>query len=67
MKHYMNCCTNKLTSYIYRQHNVGKLIARAINIHQLQNIIKTENGSIINWNQELRLPVEIRYRKKTLM
>jgi hypothetical protein len=31
LKHYINCCTNKLTSYTYRHNNEEKIIAQAIN------------------------------------
>jgi hypothetical protein len=27
LKHYINCCTSKLTCYTYRHNNVGKIIA----------------------------------------
>jgi hypothetical protein len=43
LKHYINCCTSKLTSYTYRHNNVGKIIAQAINNHNPQDIIKSEN------------------------
>jgi hypothetical protein len=51
LKHYINCFTNKLTSYRYRHDIGGKIIAQAINNHNPQNIVKTENDNLLNWNQ----------------
>jgi hypothetical protein len=64
LKHYINCCTNKLTSYTYRHDTVGKVIAQTINNHNPQDIIKTENVNLLNWKQELRLLTEIRSVEK---
>jgi hypothetical protein len=50
LKHYNNCCTNKSTSYTYRHNNIGKIIVQAINNHNPQNIIKSENRILLNWN-----------------
>jgi hypothetical protein len=66
LKHYINCFTNKLTGNTYRHNNVGKIIAQAINNHNPQDIIKSENGNLLNWNQELRLPNEIRSSGKDI-
>jgi hypothetical protein len=48
LKHYMICCTNKLTSFTYIHNNVGKIIAQAINNINPQDIIKSENGNLLN-------------------
>jgi hypothetical protein len=66
LKHYINFCKNKLTSYTYRHNYVGEIIAQVINSHNPQDIIKTENSNQLNWNQELRLPVEIRSLEKNI-
>jgi hypothetical protein len=66
LKHYINCCTNKLTSYTYRHNNVGEIIAQAINNHNSQDIIKSENGNLLNWNQELKLPKDVRTVEKNI-
>jgi hypothetical protein len=66
LKHYINCCTNKLISYTYRHNNVGKIIAQAINNHNPQDIVKSENGNLLNWNQELKLPKNIRTTEKDI-
>jgi hypothetical protein len=66
LKHYINCCTNKLTSFTYRHNNVGKTIAQAINNHNPQDILKSENGNLLNWNQELKLPKDIRITEKDI-
>jgi hypothetical protein len=55
-----------MTSYTYKHDNVGIIIAQAINNHNPQNIIKAENGNLLNWNQELRLPAEIRSHKENI-
>jgi hypothetical protein len=66
LKHYINCCTNKLTSNTYRHNNVGKIIAQAINNHNPQDIIKSDNGNLLNWNQELRLPKDVKTIEKNI-
>jgi hypothetical protein len=66
LKHYINCCTYKLTSYTYRHNNVGKIIAQANNNHNSQDIIKSKNGNLLNWNQELKLPKDIRTVDKNI-
>jgi hypothetical protein len=42
-----NHLTQNVTSY------------EAINNHNPQDIIKSENGNLLNWNQELKLPKDI--------
>jgi hypothetical protein len=66
LKHYINCCTNKLTSCTYRHNNIGKIIAQAINNHNPQDIIKSENDNLLNWNQELKLRKDIRTTEKDI-
>jgi hypothetical protein len=66
LNHYINCCTSKLTSYTYRDNNVGKIIAQAINNHNLQDIIKSDNSNLLNWNQELKLPKDVRTVEKNI-
>jgi hypothetical protein len=66
LKHYINCCTNKLTSYTYRHNNVREIVAQTINNQNPQDIIKSENGNLLNWNQELKLPNEIRSSDKNI-
>jgi hypothetical protein len=67
LKHYFNCWTSKLTSYTYRHNNVGKIIAQAINNHNPQDIIKSENDNLLNWNQELKFPKDIRTVEKNIV
>jgi hypothetical protein len=55
-----------LTSYTSRQNNVGKIIAQAINNHNPQDIIKSDNGNLLNWNQELRLPKDVKTVEKNI-
>jgi hypothetical protein len=55
-----------LTGYTNSQDNVGKIIALAINNHNPPDIIRTLNGNLLNWNQELRLPAEIRSPEKNI-
>jgi hypothetical protein len=66
LKHFINWCTNKLTSYTYRHNNVGKIIAQAINNHNPQDIIKSDNNNLLNWNQELRLPKDVKTVEKNI-
>jgi hypothetical protein len=66
LKQSINYCINKLTSFIYRHNNVGKIIAQAINNHNPQDIIKSKNGNLLNWNQELKLPKDIRTTEKDI-
>jgi hypothetical protein len=66
LKHFINCCTNKLTSFTYRHDNVGRVIAQAINSYNLQNIVKTENGMMVSWNQELKLQIKIKSVEKNI-
>jgi hypothetical protein len=66
LKHFINCCTNKLIIYTYRHNNVGRIIAQAINSYNLQNIVKAENRMMISWNQESKLPDKIISVKKNI-
>jgi RecJ-like exonuclease len=66
IKHYINCCMNKLTGYIYRHNIVGKIIAQSINNYNPQDIIRSENDNLLNWNQELKLPKDIRTVDKNI-
>jgi hypothetical protein len=66
LKHYINCCTSKLTSYTYRHNNVRKIIAQAINNHHPQVIIKSDNDNLLNWNQELKLPKDVKTVEKNI-
>jgi hypothetical protein len=56
----------QLTSYTYKHNNVGKIIAQAINNHNPQDIIKSDNGNLLNWNQELRLPKDVKTIEKNI-
>jgi hypothetical protein len=66
LKHYINCCTNKLTSYTYRHDNAEKIVAQTIDYHNPQDIIKSETGNLLNRFQEIKLPEEIRSAEKNI-
>jgi hypothetical protein len=40
LKHFINCCTNKLSNYTNRHNNIGKIVAEAMNIDNPQISLK---------------------------
>jgi hypothetical protein len=50
-----------------KKHNdVARIIAQAIEANNWRNIIKSEIGQYIHWNQELKLPDKINNPKRNL-
>jgi hypothetical protein len=56
MKHLISCCPYRASLMTKRHNNVARIIAQAIESNNQRNLIKSETGQYIHWNQELRLP-----------
>jgi hypothetical protein len=47
-----------------RHNNVARIIVQSIEVNNRRNLIKSETGQYIHWNQELRLPDMINNSKR---
>jgi hypothetical protein len=47
-----------------RHNNVDKILLQAIEANNRKKLVKSINGQFIHWNQELKLPDEVRNPKK---
>jgi hypothetical protein len=60
LKHMISCCPLRAALMTKRHNNVARIIAQAIEANNRKNIIKSTTGQFIHWNQEIRLPDNIK-------
>jgi hypothetical protein len=56
MKYLINCCPYWESLMIKRHSIVARIFTQTIEANNQRNLIKSETGQYIHWNQELRLP-----------
>jgi hypothetical protein len=60
MKHILICCMYRAALMTKRHDNVAKILVQAIEACRRKELTKSMTGQYIHWNQEIRLPDDIR-------
>jgi hypothetical protein len=60
IKHILSCCSHRASLMTKRHNNVGRILAQAIEANNRNRLIKSNSGSYIHWNEELKLPDDVR-------
>jgi hypothetical protein len=60
MKHILSCCPHRASLMTKRHNNVGRILAQAIEANNRNRLIKSNSGSYMHWNEELKLPDDVR-------
>jgi hypothetical protein len=59
-KHMISCCMHRASLMTKRHNNVAKIVVQAIEASRRKELTKSVMGQYIHWNQEIRLPDDIR-------
>jgi hypothetical protein len=60
MKHIISCCPHRAALKTKRHNNVARILVQAIEVCNRKELIKSTTEQYIHWNQEIKLPDEIR-------
>jgi hypothetical protein len=60
MKHMLSCCMHRASLMAKRHNNVAKIVVQVIEACRWKELTKSITGQYIHWNQEIRLPDDIR-------
>jgi hypothetical protein len=60
LKYMISCCMHRASLMTKRHNNVAKVVVQAIEASRRKELMKSATGQYIHWNQEIRLPDDLR-------